>query len=316
MRLRNMDEYAYIQTKVEIECVITGVERREAESGKIFFVLTAMDKGKKIEITSYKDLDLNELILGSVYQCIIKVVKSNDRINFRLESIVESQTDNAEDYINFIPDYLKVVEDYDKAIESLEGTVYYKVIKPIYEKFRSNFIMVPAGVSMHHTEFGGAMFHSLSVARICAKLADGYNQLYGSSFINKTLLVTAALVHDLAKAEELTINMETFETSYSKSSFDDTHITRMISEIDYYARLYKLTTRKEIRYLRHCILSHHGCPEFGSPKYPMLIEAILLNIADGMDAKVWAVANNLKNMDLGEIRRVKILDKYQDIMKR
>ena len=38
--------------------------------------------------------------------------------------------------------------------------------------------------------------------------------------------------------------------------------------------------------LKHCIVSHHGKLEFGSPKVPALMEAVALNYADDTDAKL------------------------------
>ena len=38
--------------------------------------------------------------------------------------------------------------------------------------------------------------------------------------------------------------------------------------------------------LKHCILSHHGELEFGSPKKPAIMEAVALNFADNTDAKM------------------------------
>ena len=38
--------------------------------------------------------------------------------------------------------------------------------------------------------------------------------------------------------------------------------------------------------LIHCILSHHGELEYGSPKKPALVEAVALNLADNTDARM------------------------------
>jgi 3'-5' exoribonuclease len=38
--------------------------------------------------------------------------------------------------------------------------------------------------------------------------------------------------------------------------------------------------------LKHCILAHHGELEYGSPKKPALVEAVVLNFADNADSKI------------------------------
>ena len=47
--------------------------------------------------------------------------------------------------------------------------------------------------------------------------------------------------------------------------------------------------------LKHCILSHHGEYEFGSPKKPAIVEAVALNFADNVDAKMETFAEILEN---------------------
>ena len=45
----------------------------------------------------------------------------------------------------------------------------------------------------------------------------------------------------------------------------------------------------------HMILSHHGKLEFGSPKLPMIPEALVLNFVDDLDAKMQAIASEFEN---------------------
>jgi 3'-5' exoribonuclease len=42
------------------------------------------------------------------------------------------------------------------------------------------------------------------------------------------------------------------------------------------------------------ILSHHGKLEFGSPKLPMIPEALVLNFLDDLDAKMQAVSGEFE----------------------
>jgi 3'-5' exoribonuclease len=44
----------------------------------------------------------------------------------------------------------------------------------------------------------------------------------------------------------------------------------------------------------HMILSHHGKLEFGSPKLPMIPEALVLNFLDDLDAKMQAMASEFE----------------------
>ena len=51
--------------------------------------------------------------------------------------------------------------------------------------------------------------------------------------------------------------------------------------------------------LEHMILSHHGQHEFGSPVLPMTKEALILSIADNIDAKLNMLDKELNNVEEG-----------------
>ena len=152
-----------------------------------------------------------------------------------------------------------------------------------------------AAKSIHHGFIGGLLEHSLSVAKLCDYLASQY------TVINRDLLVTAALFHDIGKTSEIS---EFPENDYTDEGQLVGHIvmgTMMISE-----RIKDIPgfPAKLSNELKHCILSHHGELEYGSPKKPAIIEALALAHADNIDAKLQAFtelldANKDKNGWLG-----------------
>lgn len=152
-----------------------------------------------------------------------------------------------------------------------------------------------AAKSIHHGFIGGLLEHSLSVAKLCDYLASQY------TVINRDLLVTAALFHDIGKTSEIS---EFPENDYTDEGQLVGHIvmgTMMISE-----RIKDIPgfPAKLANELKHCILSHHGELEYGSPKKPAIIEALALAHADNIDAKLQAFtelldANKDKNGWLG-----------------
>lgn len=130
---------------------------------------------------------------------------------------------------------------------------------------------------MHHNFAGGLLEHSLSVAKICDFLAKQY------PVINRDLLVTAALCHDIGKIKEIS---DFPENDYTDEGQLIGHIvtgTLMVQEeINRIEGFPKILANE----LEHCILSHHGELEYGSPKKPALIEAVALAFADNTDAKL------------------------------
>ncbi|MBO7334960.1 MAG: HD domain-containing protein [Lachnospiraceae bacterium] len=145
------------------------------------------------------------------------------------------------------------------------------------EEFIKEFKFTSAAKSVHHGFVGGLLEHTLSVTKTCVFLAGHY------PVINKDLLITAAICHDIGKVREFSafpINDYTDEGNLIG------HIVigyEMVGEVC--AKLGNFPKNLENE-LKHCILAHHGKLEFGSPKRPAIIEAVALNYADDLDAKM------------------------------
>ena len=164
-----------------------------------------------------------------------------------------------------------------------------KLLKAFFiedKEFISSFAKHSAAKTVHHSFVGGLLEHTVSVTHFAAFLADAY------PIINRDLLITAALLHDIGKTKELSF--------FPMNEYTDDgqllgHITigaEMIhdkaSQIEGFQEL--LETK-----LMHCILAHHGEYEFGSPKKPAIIEALALNLADNADAKLETMTEALEN---------------------
>ena len=145
------------------------------------------------------------------------------------------------------------------------------------KEFAKAFQFHSAAKTVHHGFVGGLLEHTLSVVKLCDYYAGYYKTL------NRDLLLTAAMFHDIGKMQELS---RFPENDYTDDGQLLGHImigTEMISERirqipDFPPRL--------ASELKHCILAHHGELEYGSPKKPALLEALALNFVDNTDAKM------------------------------
>lgn len=145
------------------------------------------------------------------------------------------------------------------------------------QDFARRFQTHSAAKTVHHGFIGGLLEHTLGVARLCAFYADTYPVL------NKDLLMTAAMFHDIGKLWEL--------SDFPLNDYTDEgqllgHIMIGTEEIGAHIREIPGFPQKLSNELKHCILAHHGEYEYGSPKKPALVEAMALNFADNMDAKM------------------------------
>ena len=194
-------------------------------------------------------------------------------------------------------DYLPVSKkDIKNMYEELLG--YIKSVKnPYLQKllcsyfvedaaFAKAFQFHSAAKTVHHGFVGGLLEHTLSVTKLCDYYAGYYPML------NRDLLLTAAIFHDIGKTRELS---RFRENDYTDDGQLLGHIiigTEMVGES---IRSIPGFPEKLSTELKHCILAHHGELEYGSPKKPALLEALALNFADNTDAKMETMIEALQS---------------------
>ena len=185
-------------------------------------------------------------------------------------------------------DYLPVSEKnidtmYSELLEIIDRTTntYLKKLLQAFfvedEKFIARFKFSSAAKMVHHAFVGGLLEHTLSVTKNCVFFAVQYPKL------DRDLLVTAAICHDIGKTAELSPFPE---NDYTDDGNLLGHIVMGTQMVDEKIRTIEGFPPVLATELKHCILAHHGEYEFGSPKKPALIEAVALNFADDLDAKM------------------------------
>lgn len=154
--------------------------------------------------------------------------------------------------------------------------------------FSKAFMHHSAAKSVHHSFIGGLLEHTLSVVELC----DFFARKYG--ILNRDLLITAALFHDVGKMQELSVFPE---NDYTDEGQLLGHIYIGAQMIDERMKTIPGFPKKLASELKHCILAHHGELEYGSPKKPAIIEAMALNFADNTDAKMQTMTEFLEASD-------------------
>ncbi len=198
----------------------------------------------------------------------------------------------------YIPaDYLPVTKKNTKAMYqellgyagSVKNPYLSRLLKAFFvedKEFINSFAKHSAAKTVHHSFVGGLLEHTVSVTRFASFFADNYPS------INRDLLLSASLLHDIGKTKELSF--------FPMNEYTDDgqllgHITIGIEMIhDKASQIEGFPELLETE-LKHCILSHHGEYEYGSPKKPAIIEALALNLADNADAKLETMTEALEN---------------------
>ena len=210
----------------------------------------------------------------------VTVFNGNRQLNCNMIFKAEEGNYNPGDYFPVTECNIdEMKEELLKLTDSIRDNYLSQLLKSFFadESFMKSFAAHSAAKSVHHGFIGGLLQHTLSVAQICDDMAKHY------SFVNRDLLVAGAMLHDIGKLHEL--------SAFPANDYTDAgqllgHIVigyQMVN--NHIARIPKFPKRLAGEIL-HLILSHHGELEYGSPKKPALIEAMILSFADNMDAKV------------------------------
>ncbi len=142
----------------------------------------------------------------------------------------------------------------------------------------------PAAKSMHHAYIGGLLEHVVSLCRLCRAVCAQYPEA------DADLVLTGAMLHDIGKIDELTyersIGYSTAGQLLGHIVIELEMVTKKLDAIEDFPRELKII-------VQHLLISHHGKYEFGSPKLPMLREAVLLHYCDDLDSKMAAVRATL-----------------------
>jgi len=187
------------------------------------------------------------------------------------------------------------VERLDAELVSILGTVSPGPLADLVAELRADgqlmaaFRRSPAGVRQHHAHVGGLLLHVVMLLR----LADRVAPLYPG--VDRDLLLVGIFLHDIGKTVELESERG---FSYTDAGQLLGHVVLGLEILD--EKVQAVQERSGLEFdpamalrLKHMIVSHHGAYEYGSPKLPMTLEAVLLHQLDSLDARLAGVTQLL-----------------------
>lgn len=213
----------------------------------------------------------------------------------------EKHEANRVELTDFLP---HTKHDISKLLERLK-TAVRKVSDPhlralaetyfIDDEFMRAFARCPAGVKVHHAYVGGLLEHVVTMMDVAEKILPLYPE------VNRDLVIMGVLLHDSGKIRELSF---TRNFAYSDEGQLLGHLTIGIEMLVEKVRSVPDLTGEPfpaelLLRLKHLILSHHGEPQFGSPKVPMTAEAVALHTIDFMDSRIHIALREIAD-DRGE----------------
>lgn len=168
-----------------------------------------------------------------------------------------------------------------------------QIVSHIMLKNREKLEEYPAAYRLHHAIVGGLMLHTASIVEMAEKTCQVYPN------INRELLLSGAILHDVAKTFEMETGKTGLCSGYTVGGELIGHLVKGAMYIEETAKELGIEDEKVIL-LEHMVLSHHGIPEYGSPVRPMFLEAEILSTLDSLDATIFEINNATGKIETGK----------------
>jgi 3'-5' exoribonuclease len=138
----------------------------------------------------------------------------------------------------------------------------------------------PGAKTIHHPYLSGLLEHTLSLLKLILKVVENYHG------VDVDLLLIGGFLHDIGKVYEFSFDRSVEYTDEGQL------LGHLVMEVEMVNQ--KIGTipdfPEELAILvKHMLVSHHGEYEFGSPKLPQTLEAVMLHALDDLDGKVQAI---------------------------
>ncbi len=280
-----------------VEGVFLAKEKRllKGKTGKPYLLLQIMDRTGEAEARIWDRVEElgGRFQSGDLIRISGEAVSYQGKVQVKIKEIWERLDLEEGDRPLFIPGYLESLKRSEQRLEellSLAEGIDRDDLKGLVTGFltdpglREGWLTAPAAKRLHHARLGGLLEHTLSVCKLVEEICGHYPQL------QRDLLLAGAVLHDVGKLRELD---SPWRPEYTKVGRLLGHVVMGVEMLhDRLASGYPLPEEDALA-LKHLILSHHGQLEYGSPKRPKTLEALVLHILDDLDAKFDAFYTHL-----------------------
>lgn len=216
---------------------------------------------------------------NDIVEIIGKIGEYNGNRQLEVDIFTKSSTG---DLADFMPQGNFNIDDYRRRFNQFKDYITDKDLRTVVEKMwtlhKDKWDTVPGALSVHNDYYAGMLQHTVDVCNNAVSIYANYAHL-----CNLDLVIAGALLHDVGKLYTYAFNETVIEMTHDGQLLDHIPLGALMLEN---ARQYIEGDPRKLTLLMHIVLSHHGKLEYGSPVTPKIPEAILVNYADGIDAKM------------------------------
>ena len=267
-------------------CLIKSIDKKTSSKGDTYLDMTLSDSEGEInaKLWRYNKATHGEYGVNDLVKIRGLITQYNGADQLKVEKIRPVTPEDGVNVSDFVKsaDYSgeQMFEELYRIADSFSDGDLKKIVTAVLDDNRLALLYWPAAFKLHHAVRGGLLLHTLSIVR----LAEGVCKVY--PFVDRELLISGAILHDIAKLSEFTVADTGIATGYSVDGNLLGHLAMGAMVIDKYAEKLNINP-KTATLLEHMVLSHHGEPEFGAAVRPMFIEAELLSELDLMDSRIY-----------------------------
>lgn len=284
MNLKNIDNNGTVQGFL----LVKSCEKKLAKNGTHFLDMVLSDKDGEVvsKLWDFKGDDTTQPQVNSVILIRGVLQQYNGSAQLRVDRFRQSEDKDNINMSDFVPSISyepeELMQQLIAYIDSFEDEDLKKLTHAVVERNREKIMYWPAAFKLHHAVRGGLLMHTLTIM----KLADSVASIYRS--VDRDLLIAGALLHDVAKTEELSVSDCGLVDSYTPVGSLLGHLVMGAMSIDELGK--ELGINKDTLILiEHMLISHHGKPEFGAAVRPAFLEAEILSQLDLLDANIYEI---------------------------
>lgn len=279
-------------------CLIKSVDKKQTAKGVPYLDLILADNSGEIsaKLWDYKETPSNKFKAFDFVKARGSYVPFNDTIQFRVERIRHVLPEDEVAIEDYVPSACLTGEvmlaEVEKIVGSFADEELKKLTFAVIEENREKLLYWPAAKNLHHAVRSGLLMHTLSILRLARGVCDIYK------FVNYDLLCAGAILHDIAKIEELQASETGIASEYTVRGNLLGHLVMGAINVERIGNSLGISS-ETLTLVEHMLISHHGTPEFGAAKLPMFIEAELLSQLDLMDARLYEMRAAVEAVDEG-----------------
>lgn len=272
--------------RVDGFCLVKSVEQKTSSKGDTYLDFTLGDSTGDIngKLWRYNIAEHGEYKANDIVKVRGTISQYNGTDQLRIERIriaIEQDNVHIEDFVR-TSGYSseQMFDELFNIANAFSDSDLKRIVTTVLTDNRNALLYWPAAYKLHHALRGGLLMHTLSIVRVCEGICNVY------PFIDRELLLSGAILHDIAKIQEFDVNDAGIADGYTVEGNLLGHLAMGATQIDRYAEKLGIDRRVSVL-LQHMVLSHHGEPEFGAAVRPMFIEAEILSEVDLMDARIY-----------------------------